>query len=223
MAFLHKIGYNKEKTEGFIMKNFKKGFTIAEVIVTLVLIGIVAAISIPSIYINHQKRVDRTRIKNAIVTFDSLIREVDISLGRASTTTNIKNKLTNNNCENLPNYMTIVYNKGCIVSTPDGTWWDFTNGNIKGETVNATVKRCAIRVRVAANEKDLGTILNPSVDYSNGAYLFAIKTNEGLQINNMKTSEDLDNAGIVWCSNHVDNNTKTYLNDAIEHLEKFKN
>ena len=211
MAFLHKIGYNKEKTEGFIMKNFKKGFTIAEVIVTLVLIGIVAAISIPSIYINHQKRVDRTRIKNAIVTFDSLIREVDISLGRAATTANIKDELINRDCQNLPNHMTIVYNKGCIVSTPDGTWWDFTQPKAQGN--NNDRYPDLVVIKVAPNEKELNNMTNPITSYPNGAYFLAQKTRDGLQINNVSLM-GRDGDG------NINNNADT--TKIINNLEKFK-
>ena len=72
------------------MINFKKGFTLSEVMITLALIGIIAAISIPSITADHQKRISKNKIRNAMVTFDSLIRNIDVSLGRNVTTEDIK-------------------------------------------------------------------------------------------------------------------------------------
>ena len=46
-------------------KNIKKGFTLAEVLITLGVIGVVAALTLPSLIANHQKKVTITRLKKA--------------------------------------------------------------------------------------------------------------------------------------------------------------
>ena len=42
-----------------------KGFTLAEVLITLAIIGIIAAITIPSIVANHQKKALETQFTKA--------------------------------------------------------------------------------------------------------------------------------------------------------------
>jgi len=54
------------------MKN-KKGFTLAEVLITLAIIGIVAAITIPSIVANHQKTALETQFAKAYRTVQQMI------------------------------------------------------------------------------------------------------------------------------------------------------
>lgn len=45
----------------------KKGFTLAEVLITLGIIGVVAAMTMPSLIQNYRKKEATTRIKNSIV------------------------------------------------------------------------------------------------------------------------------------------------------------
>jgi len=54
------------------MKN-KKGFTLAEVLITLAIIGVVAAITIPSIIANHQKRELETRLAKSYRTISHAV------------------------------------------------------------------------------------------------------------------------------------------------------
>lgn len=43
----------------------KKGFTLSEVLITLGIIGIVAAITLPTLITNYQKKTTATRVKKA--------------------------------------------------------------------------------------------------------------------------------------------------------------
>lgn len=47
----------------------KKGFTLAEVLITLGVIGIVAALTIPSLISNHNKSVTAARLSKAYNSF----------------------------------------------------------------------------------------------------------------------------------------------------------
>ena len=55
------------------MKRFKKGFTLAEVLITLAIIGVVAAISIPSVISNTQQQEFKTGLKKAVSVLNSAI------------------------------------------------------------------------------------------------------------------------------------------------------
>ncbi len=51
-----------------IYKKTKKGFTLAETLITLVVIGVVAALTVPNIIVNHQKEEMLTKLKKAYST-----------------------------------------------------------------------------------------------------------------------------------------------------------
>lgn len=54
------------------MKNIKKGFTLAEVLITLGIIGVVAAMTMPSLVANYEKKRTATAVKKSLFgTFTS--------------------------------------------------------------------------------------------------------------------------------------------------------
>ena len=55
------------------MKRFKRGFTLAEVLITLAIIGVVAAISIPSVISNSQQQEFKTGLRKAVSVLNSAI------------------------------------------------------------------------------------------------------------------------------------------------------
>ena len=56
-----------------------KGFTLAEALITLVIIGIIAALTIPSILINTEQNEYRSALKKALSTLNQVI-ELNIAL-----------------------------------------------------------------------------------------------------------------------------------------------
>ena len=59
----------------------KKGFTLAEVLITLGIIGIVAALTIPSLIEKHQKRVTAERLKKMYTTLRTAIELAELDNG----------------------------------------------------------------------------------------------------------------------------------------------
>ena len=53
---------------------FKKGFTLAEVLITLLIIGIVAALTIPSVISNYQQQEFKTGLKKAVSVLNEAIQ-----------------------------------------------------------------------------------------------------------------------------------------------------
>ena len=159
------------------MNTNKKGFSLGEVLTTLALLGVVAAISIPSLSVGYQKRVAKTKIKSAMVTFDSLIRQVAVDVGRAPTNSTILTKIkgADDKCSNITKYMKAVNRTNCTVTTPDGVFWNFADTS-SGEN--------GIFVKVAVNQAALNAITSKTTNYNNGAWFYAIQTPSGLYINN---------------------------------------
>ncbi len=65
-------------------KNFKGGFTLAEFLITLGIIGIVAAITIPNLITKHQKKVTATRLKANYTIFAQAIEKSQQDNGEIS-------------------------------------------------------------------------------------------------------------------------------------------
>ena len=62
-----------------------KGFTLAEVLITLAVIGIIAAITIPSLLANHQKRTLETQFAKAYRTLSTAVQLAVAEHGEIST------------------------------------------------------------------------------------------------------------------------------------------
>jgi len=63
---------NSSNSAGGVRRN-SKAFTLAEVLITLAIIGIIAAITIPSIVANHQKRALETQFAKAYRTLSQVV------------------------------------------------------------------------------------------------------------------------------------------------------
>lgn len=66
-------------------ENNKKGFTLAEVLITLGIIGVVAALTIPGLIANHRKKVVEVRLKKFYSTFMNAIEMSQSENGDLST------------------------------------------------------------------------------------------------------------------------------------------
>ena len=66
-------------------KNNKKGFTLAEVLITLGIIGVVAALTIPGLIANHRKKVVEVRLKKFYSTYMNAIEMSQSENGDLST------------------------------------------------------------------------------------------------------------------------------------------
>lgn len=59
----------------------KSGFTLAEVLITLAVIGIVAALTLPSLISNHRKRVVVTKLQKNLALVQSVIKRAEVDNG----------------------------------------------------------------------------------------------------------------------------------------------
>ena len=57
-------------------KNFKKGFTLAETLIVLAILGVVAAITVPTLVKRQSDAANRTKIKKAMRTYDAAIQQM---------------------------------------------------------------------------------------------------------------------------------------------------
>ena len=75
---------NTKNYHGGYMKDFKKfGFTLAEVLITLGVIGVVASITMPMLIQNHQKHVTENRLKKSFSTLNQALKMSEVENGPA--------------------------------------------------------------------------------------------------------------------------------------------
>lgn len=63
------------------MKKRESGFTLAEVLITLGIIGVVAAITIPTLINNYQKKENITRLKKAYTAVNQALKQMSLDRG----------------------------------------------------------------------------------------------------------------------------------------------
>lgn len=68
-----------------IMLNTEKAFTLAEVLITLGIIGVVAALTLPSLISRYKKQVIATRLEQFASIWQQAIRMAEIENGETTT------------------------------------------------------------------------------------------------------------------------------------------
>ena len=62
------------------MKQFKRGFTLAEVLITITIIGVVAALTIPTLITNYQKQETIVKLKKIYAVMNQALKLSEIEL-----------------------------------------------------------------------------------------------------------------------------------------------
>ena len=106
-----------------LLPSNKKAFTLAEVLITLSILGVVAALTIPSLVNRQSEMAAIVKLKKAISTYES-VAEVYMAEEEA---TNLSG-LGANSCALLAERFKIVNGSGCTFTTADGVLWKF-DGN----------------------------------------------------------------------------------------------
>ena len=109
----------------------KKAFTLAEVLITLSILGVVAALTIPSLVNRQSEMAAIVKIKKAISQFEQ-VAEVYMAENEA---TSIKDMVKDANCTGLADYFKVVKtisanDSKCDFTTADGVeWvWNYNDG-----------------------------------------------------------------------------------------------
>ena len=84
----------------------KKAFTLAEVLITLTILGIVAAIAVPNVIHKNQTRVNKTRVKKGYANYERLMSMI-MTENNLNTNEQIDLFASNNNCINTRGYLTM--------------------------------------------------------------------------------------------------------------------
>ena len=111
------------------MKNYKanKAFTLAETLIVIAVLGIVAMLTVPNVIRQHMEAVARTKIKKSMTVYDLAITKMTVENDLRSDTELIKWSNEVDNCGNTVAYFKTANNKSCEFKTSDGVWWDISD------------------------------------------------------------------------------------------------
>lgn len=128
------------------MKKDKKGFTLAEVLVALTILGIVAMLVVPGLTNKSQTMAKRVKIKKALSVYESAINTIITENNLPQTTSSLNSFIKNDDeCSNAYKYFKAIKKNGCQFQTSDGLWWDVGT--------NATMSNAIVAFKKAADLK----------------------------------------------------------------------
>ncbi|MBQ7449950.1 type II secretion system protein, partial [bacterium] len=115
-----------------VIKGLKSGFTLAETLITLSVLGIVAAITIPAMVKRHVESANRTKIRAAMAAYEKLMNNLvvteEIRTNEGLMEALYGSKPYDTTCKNINEQMQIKSfgSNNCIFTTKNGITWYFT-------------------------------------------------------------------------------------------------
>ena len=111
-----------------LLPSGKKAFTLAEVLITLSILGVVAALTIPALVNRNSDIAAQTKLKKAIAAYETAAAVYMAESGKANTDAWLSDKGTAS-CDNVGSYFKIVNTvagtNNCEFTTSDGVLWRF--------------------------------------------------------------------------------------------------
>ena len=105
-------------------RNIKFGYTLAEIMVVLIVLGVVVTLIVPSTIKRVRANMNKTKIKKAMANYENILNKIAVENQLKSNKALVD--FSSNNCENTSKYFKIVDGEGCKFKTADGLWWDIS-------------------------------------------------------------------------------------------------
>lgn len=125
----------------------KNGFTLAEVLITLGVIGVVSAMTLPTLIQNYRKHTVETKLKNEVALIQNAIRMSEAKYGSTSEWSNCTTEKNNSNFDyecSLDVFKTYLATELKVIKICDKdnftTCWTYpknATGNLKGYLINS--------------------------------------------------------------------------------------
>ena len=106
----------------YIVNGKNRAFTLAETLIVIAVLGIVAMLTVPNVIKQHMEAVARTKIKKSMTVYDMAITKMTVENDLRSDTEliNWADNAEKNDCANTSAYFKA---KSCKFKTADGVWW----------------------------------------------------------------------------------------------------
>ena len=117
--------HTKSKDFGSLCNSY--GFTLAETLITLTILGVIAAITVPMLINKQMEAANRTKLKKAMAAYEKAFNQMIID-NDIRTNQGIIDEFT---CEKVRKYFKIAKNdpdgNSCRFKTSDRVWWDIAD------------------------------------------------------------------------------------------------
>ncbi len=157
------------------MRN-RKGFTLAEVLVTLAVIGVVAALTIPALMQGSNEKQAKTSVKKAVSTLNQAltmsIAQDGIDAGSQNASTDLRDL--------FDNYLSVITNDTNSLTTSDGMIYTFNGDGSNNCTNDASTTTCFVEVDINGNRGS--SVAATESNYAD-IYYFAILKEQVLPAN----------------------------------------
>ena len=110
-------------------ENLFEAFTLAETLITLTILGVVAAITIPALINKYNESANRTKLKKAMAAYEKALNQMIIDNDIKGTITAVEG-FKIGQCDISSSYfktVEILKNDKCRFKTADKVWWDITD------------------------------------------------------------------------------------------------
>ena len=104
-----------------------KSFTLAETMIVIVVLGIIATLTIPALVNKNKESVAKTKVRKAMAAYESALNKMIIENDLKSDDTLTAWAGAVADCGNPTQYFKKVQGDGCIFKTSDGIWWNISN------------------------------------------------------------------------------------------------
>ena len=117
--------HSKSKDFGSLCNSY--GFTLAETLITLTILGIVAAITVPGLINRQQEAANKTKVKKAMTMYEKALNQMIIENDLKTNQAIIDFGAEGGACANTTEYFKKVEGDGCRFKTADRIWWDISD------------------------------------------------------------------------------------------------
>ena len=102
----------------------EKAFTLAETLITLTILGVIAAITVPMLINKQMEAANRTKLKKAMAAYEKALNQMIID---NDVKKDIASALNKAGCTITTEYFKKNDGAGCRFKTADKVWWDITD------------------------------------------------------------------------------------------------
>jgi prepilin-type N-terminal cleavage/methylation domain-containing protein len=161
-----------------LKRNYNNGFTLAEVLIALVVIGIIAAITVPTIISNVEERERTAKVKKVYATLANAMTRVKADGG------DMDFKVVNDNNSNIKSWYD-TYLKNYLITTKvcynqKGCWNTDNTKQLNGNIVNYNHPGFGVGDNIVTAILNDGTFIN--IDAYGTGYGFGVNSNSGTLI-----------------------------------------
>ena len=103
----------------------KYAFTLAEILITLTILGLIGVITIPVLFHKNIERINKVKIRKALSAYENSINKIVVENNLPHTVQALNDFINNNgDCSNAYNYFKVAETNNCQFKTSDGLWFD---------------------------------------------------------------------------------------------------